>query len=104
MARPMPREPPVTSALRPSSSGTALEADADGFRVVHVDAVRFAQHALDNGRKDASGPELDERLYALPPEEVHGLAPLHRLAYLIHELMADGGFVRCRAGGAVHNH
>src|SRR4029079_3957881 len=83
MARPMPRDPPVTRAVRPSSeqnsgSGDGLLCLLQAGDVVHGDRLHGAIDPLDEPGQDVARPDLDEHLHALLDQPAGGLGELDR--------------------------
>src|SRR4051794_35896156 len=91
MARPIPLDAPLTSATRPSSSGTAdvlldlldVLGSADG------DGGQAPVDALDEAREHAARADLDEGPNAAPGERLDGLREAHRRGELPHEDRRD---------------
>src|SRR3954471_6786252 len=79
IARPMPREPPVTSAVLPSSEqnvsdrGERLLEPVERRRAVDRHGRDIAVDPLHEPGEDVARADLDERLHALPDEALRRL-------------------------------
>src|SRR3954453_2236918 len=91
IARPIPREPPVTRAVLPSSDANA---SGRGERLLELfeplgrrdgDGLGVAVDPLDQPRQDSPGPDLDERVHAFADERLRSLREPHRSGELVDE-------------------
>src|SRR5688572_31888501 len=97
IASPMPRDPPVTSAVLPASeqnsrsatstfpTGSCSALDSEGLlelgepgEVVHRDRLNALVDPLHEAREHGARSHLDERLHALVDELLRRLRELHR--------------------------
>src|SRR5690606_18478442 len=106
MARPMPREAPVTRAILPASTGSDMSASQSfqrffqGRRISDVEGVDFAVDALDQSRQDLAGPAFDDVGDAVLLHGLYGLHPADRVPCLAHQRIAGGIRVRRPGAGA----
>src|SRR6185503_17906469 len=103
MARPMPRDPPVTTAIRPSRSAMAHSLDASrrcGRRrrprqLTDRLGIRRAVHhdrrcdALDQPGQHAPDADLDRPADTHCAQALDRLLPAHRRGHLAHQQLAD---------------
>src|SRR4051812_45495328 len=90
---PMPREPPVTRAVLPSSE-QKLETEGllellEPGEVVHGDRLDARLDPLYETGQDLARPDLDERLHALVDELLRRLRELHGRRQLVAEERAE---------------
>src|SRR2546421_571450 len=94
MARPIPREPPVTSAVLPSNDAKASGSGKCLLELVQAlgagdrDRPRVAIDPLDKAGKDVPRTDLDESLHALADQLLGRLRESNRSSQLIDEQRA----------------
>src|SRR5438128_1658804 len=93
IARPIPRDAPVTSAVLPSSEQNAgASSSSEGLlelldrgEAVHGDRLHAAVDPLHEAREDVARPDLDEGAHALARELARRLRELDRRRELVDE-------------------
>src|SRR5690606_30429486 len=102
MARPMPRDAPVTRAILPASTGSDMSASQSiqrlpqGRRIGDVERIDFAVDALDQTGQDLARAAFDDVGDAVSLHGLDGFHPADRVPGLAYQRIADG----IRIGGA----
>src|SRR5919106_1375364 len=96
MARPMPRDPPVTTPTCPERSIAARSLLGQQF--VEVENLHLASDATHERRQDLARSHLDNGLDAYVDEGSHRFLPAHWCCHLFHQKSGDARLGRDRSG------